>query len=234
MSRRRGQTWRRRRLLAAGYDAAVHCEPVVRLGARLLWGCDVSVAWASIGELATAPPGSIVLDMPSGGGIALRGLRPGQQVRYAAADISATMLARARSAAQAPPGVQAARAPVTRPGQRDGDIGLVQADVAALPFADRAFDLCLSYNGLHCLREPGAAIHEYARVLRPGGVLRGTTIVAGTGRRSDAVTWVLRRVKAFGPAFRTGDLDAWLRAAGFRDLRITCCGAVATFSALRR
>ena len=110
----------------------------------------------------------------------------------------------------------------------------MQADVAALPFTDRAFDLCLSYNGLHCLREPSAAIREYARVLRPGSVLRGTAIVAGTGRWHDAVTWVLRRMKAFGPAFRPGDLDAWLRAAGFGDVRITCCGAVATFSAQRR
>ncbi|HKB29658.1 MAG TPA: class I SAM-dependent methyltransferase [Streptosporangiaceae bacterium] len=225
MTRRRGETWRRRRLLAAGYDAAVRCGPVVRVGARLLWGYDVSEAWAAIGELATAAPGTIVLDMPSGGGVALRGLRPGQDVRYVAADISATMLLRARAPAK---DIQTAQEHKSR-----GGIGLVQADIAAVPFADGTVDLCLSYNGLHCLLEPGAAVREYARVLRPGGALRGTAVVAGTGRRHDAVTWVLRRVNAFGPSFRTGDLDAWLRAAGFCEVRVTCSGAVAAFSALR-
>ncbi len=234
-----GGTWRRRNLLAAGYDSAVHCGPVVRVGARLLWGYNVSDAWGAINEIATAAPGSVVLDMPSGGGIALRGLRPGQEARYIAADISSTMLGRARAragarvcAGGAKDGTDQARgqAPERTPDERCGDIGLVQADIAALPFADRAFDLCLSYNGLHCFPEPGAAIREYARVLRPGGVLRGTTIVAGTGRRHDAVTWVLRRVNAFGPSFHQGELDDWLRAAGFDDVRITCSGAVAMFT----
>ena len=221
MASRHGETWRRRRWLAAGYDAAVGCEPVVRAGARLLWGFDVSEAWATIGELGAAPPGSVVLDMPSGGGIALRGLRPGQQLRYVAADISATMLARARAAASDP---RRAAARVTC---------LVQADVFALPFADRTFDLCLSYNGLHCLADPGRAIGEYGRVLRPGGVLRGTTIIAGTGRWHDAVACALRRAGAFGPPFRPGELGAWLRAADLGAVRITCSGAVATFSAMR-
>ena len=225
LARRRGETWRRRHLLAAGYDSAVHCGPVVRIGARLLWGYDVSEAWATIGEVAKAPPGSLVLDMPSGGGIALRGLGPGQQVRYVASDISAVMLTRVRARTRNPGGDRG-----LRPGR---SVGLVQADIAALPFPDRAFDLCLSYNGLHCLPEPAAAIGEYARVLRPGGVLRGTTVVAGTGRRYDAVTWALRRVNAFGPPLRPGELTAWLQAAGFCDVWISRSGAVAAFTARR-
>ena len=226
LARRRGETWRRRHLLAAGYDSAVHCGPVVRIGARLLWGYDVSEAWATIGEVATAPPGSLVLDMPSGGGIALRGLGPGSRSATSRADISAVMLARVRARTRTSRRRPGPAAPVAAS-------GLVQADIAALPFPDRAFDLCLSYNGLHCLPEPAAAIGEYARVLRPGGVLRGTTVVAGTGRRYDAVTWALRRVNAFGPPFRPGELTAWLRAAGFCDVRISCSGAVAAFTARR-
>ena len=191
----------------------------------MLWGYDVSEAWAAIGEVANAPPGGLVLDMPSGGGIALRGLRPGQQVRYVASDISAVMLTRLRTRAR-----DHTRDPGLRPGR---NIGLVQADIAALPFPDRAFDLCLSYNGLHCFPEPAAAIGEYARVLRPGGVLRGTTIVAGTGRRHDAVPWALRRVNAFGPPLRPGELITWLQAAGFCDVLISRSGAVAAFTARR-
>ncbi|HUK68557.1 MAG TPA: class I SAM-dependent methyltransferase [Streptosporangiaceae bacterium] len=231
----RGQTWQRRRRLAAGYDSAVHAGPVVRVGARLLWGYDVSRAWAEIGEVAHAAPGSTVLDLPSGGGIALRGLRPGQRIRYVAADISPVMLARVRARARMQVRARAgARRRKRSGGPRSArELGLVQASIAALPFPDRTFDLCLSYNGLHCFPEPAAAVQEYARILRPGGVLRGTTIIAGTGRWHDAVTWALRQVGAFGRPFQLGELAAWLRAAGFDSVRITRCGAVATFAAHR-
>ena len=96
----------------------------------MLWGYDVREAWAVIGEVANAPPGAVVLDMPSGGGIALRGLRPGQQVRYVASDISAVMLVRVRVRVR----VRArARGHTFDRGLRPGrNIGLVQADIAAL------------------------------------------------------------------------------------------------------
>jgi len=217
-ARRRDEAWRYRRLLATGYDSAVHREPLARAGARLLWGYDIRQAWAMIDEAARAAPGSLVLDAPSGGGIALRGLRPGQPVHYVAADISAAVLARARGRAG---------------GRGLTDVALVQADVAALPFSDAAFGRCLSYNGLHCLRVPRAAIAEYARVLRPGGTLRGITIVAGTGRWHDAVTWALRRAGVFGPPFLAHELAGWLSAAGLDEVRISCSGAVAAFSARR-
>ena len=40
--------------------------------------------------------GSAVLDIPCGGGLAMRGVRNGQRLRYVAADISPDMLDRAR------------------------------------------------------------------------------------------------------------------------------------------
>jgi SAM-dependent methyltransferase len=200
----------------------VHCEPLARAGARLLWGYDIGRAWALIGETAAAAPGAAVLDAPSGGGIALRGIRHGQHVRYVAADISAVMLARAGRRALDP-----RKAPASPPAH----LHLVQADVASLPLRDGTFDLCLSYNGLHCLPRPAVAIAEYARVLRPGGILRGTTVVAGTSRWHDAVTWALRAARVFGPPIRADDLRAWLGEAGLRDVSVRCRGAVAEFTA---
>lgn len=55
-----------------------------------------------------------------------------------------------------------------RPGLR-----LARASVESLPFADGAFDLVLS-NDVLChlgVASDGRALHEFARVLRPGGVL---------------------------------------------------------------
>ena len=42
-------------------------------------------------------------------------------------------------------------------------IEFVEADVTALQFADASFDLCVTYNGLHCLPDPRAALGELTR-----------------------------------------------------------------------
>lgn len=49
-------------------------------------------------------------------------------------------------------------------------VPVVQADAAALPFADAAFDLaCSSYGAVPFVPDVGAVHREVARVLRPGG-----------------------------------------------------------------
>lgn len=45
------------------------------------------------------------------------------------------------------------------------------ADLCALPFADDTFDAALNIVTLEHLREPGRALCEMARVLKPGGAL---------------------------------------------------------------
>lgn len=45
------------------------------------------------------------------------------------------------------------------------------ADLCALPFPDGTFDAALNIVTLEHLREPGRALREMARVLKPGGVL---------------------------------------------------------------
>ena len=41
-------------------------------------GSDLARLYGAAAEIGTLPPGSKVLDVPCGGGVALRGLRPGQ------------------------------------------------------------------------------------------------------------------------------------------------------------
>src|SRR5881227_2523554 len=89
----------RDRIAAAAYDVGVEREPFARLGGALMWGTDARLLFRSIRRLGEAPAGATILDLPCGGGVALRGLRPGQDVRYVAADIAPAMVRRVRERA---------------------------------------------------------------------------------------------------------------------------------------
>lgn len=49
------------------------------------------------------------------------------------------------------------------------NLALVRADATALPFADASFDAACCFAALHLFADPGSALDEMARVLRPGG-----------------------------------------------------------------
>ena len=212
------ERWRSGWLEATVYDSVVEHERLAGVLGRLIWGTDTSVFYREIARLAEEPDGTVILDVPCGGGVAFRGLGPGQRVRYVAADLSPVMLRRARAEAK----------------RRDLDqIEFIEADVEALPFEDASFDLCVSYTGLHCFPNPAAAISEIARVLRPGGVMRGSMVVRRAGLRQDAIVRLYQVAGVFGPSGTPDELDAWLADAGMLDISIGSDGALAYFSARR-
>lgn len=211
------ERWRSERIGAAIYDAGVKHERVAQVAARALWGADMHRMFADVARLADTPAGSSVLDIPCGGGFAFRGLRPGQAVRYVAADISPYMLQRARGEA--------------RRREVHDAIEFVEADATALQFADASFDLCVTYNGLHCLPDPRAAVGELTRVLRPGGILRGTSCVTGRGLRQDALVALWRRAGLFGNPPHAGDVERWLREFGLDVVTLERSGAIEFFEA---
>ena len=102
---------------------------------------------------ATAPRGAAVLDVGTGPGVLLTEIavrRP--DLELTGIDLSADMVA----AATRNLGTHAA---------------VRVADVTALPFPDRSFDLVVSSLSLHHWDHPADAVPELARVLRPGGRL---------------------------------------------------------------
>jgi SAM-dependent methyltransferase len=207
------------RVLGALYDFGVRRRWLAVPAGWLLWGTDVRHLDRAIGGLADLPGGSSVLDVPCGGGIALRGLAPGRHVRYVGADISPAMLVRTRRLAC---------------GRRGIAVELAEADIAHLPFATGRFDVCLCLNGLHCLPDPARAVRELARCLRPGGRLVGDMVVSGAGVRQDLAAAALRRLGLFGPGGTAADLGRWLAAADLRVDRILRSGAVVHFVATSR
>jgi ubiquinone/menaquinone biosynthesis C-methylase UbiE len=211
------ERWRSERVMAAMYETGVKHDSVATVGAWAMWGADMRRMFADLDRLADAPAGTSILDIPCGGGFAFRGLRPGQDVHYVAADISPYMLGQARAAA-------------TQRGVQDV-IEFVEADVTALQFADNSFDICLTYNGLHCLPDPRAALGELTRVLKPGGALRGTSCVTGRGPRQDVLITMARRAGVFGNTPHTGDIETWLTEFGHDVITFERSGAIEFFEA---
>lgn len=214
-----GLRWRRGRVSATLYDIGVQHERIAAALGRLLWASDVRRLYSEQYLLRALPEGSRVIDIPCGGGVAFRGLEPGRRVAYVAVDLSRAMIARA--------GREAARRGL-------GHVRFLEGDVDALPFPDNRFDLCLAYNSLHCFANPEQAVSELTRVLRPGGMLRGSTVLTGCGRRQDILIRLWTGLGMFGPGGSAGELRSWLVNAGLSRIRVEISGAIGFFSAQKR
>lgn len=211
--------WHEDPLWSYVYPWLVEHPEVGRPAWRVGTGSDLRLIDEAAAELGTLPAGSRVLDVPSGSGVVLRGLRPGQGVRLAAADISPTMLGRTLDAA-------------TRLGVVD-QVSPTVADVGRLPFPDGTFDLVASFTGLHCFPDPRRAIGEMVRVLRPGGVITGSSILTDTGVRFEPLRRAGRRAGILGPMCSSTEATRWLRAAGCDMVDLQVHGALGYFRATR-
>jgi len=211
------EVWRADHPWASFYDFVVEHEPLARVAWGVGMGSDVRLLHDAAAEIGRLPDRSTVLDVPSGGGVALRGLRPSQRLTYLAADISPAMLGRTSA--------NAAR--------RGLAVGPVQADAGRLPLRDASVDLCVSFTGLHCFPDPSAAVHEIARVLRPGGVLTGSAFLNDTGRRYDVMRAIGRLGGLLGRSATSAELRASLREAGFTEVVLRPAGALVYFRAVR-
>ena len=211
--------WSEDPLWASFYDWSVE-HP--RAGAaiwRLGIGSDLGLLYSAAGEIGRQPAGSAVLDVPCGGGVALRGLRPGQGVRYVAADIAQAMLDRTMEAARE-------RSVADQVEPRIADVG-------ALPFDDGEFDLVVSFTGLHCFPAPHLAVLEMGRVTHAGGVLTGSALLNDTGLRTLPVRRVGRFSGLLGPSATKQEVRDWMAEAGFTDVTLEMSGAIGYFRGVR-
>ena len=200
------------------YDFFVERETLSRPVAKLLFGTDTRRLYEGLRAIDSVPDGGAVLDIPCGGGVALRALTPERRIRYVAADIAPAMLERTAQVAR-----------------RSGldQVETRSADVEDLPFGDGEFDLCLSFAGLHCFPHPGAAAREIGRCLRPGGRFVGSVFLTDGGLRYEPMVLAGRVSGVMGPSGTMRDLEGWLADAGFADVRIERSGAIAYFDAER-
>ena len=120
-----------------------------RLVGRLLWGSDFAPLYASLTELGGLRPGSVVVDVACGAGLALGWLAPGRGIRYVGIDNSPSMIGRARRQAL----------------QRGlDDVEFLLGDVHSLPLRDRLADACLLYSGLQAFAQVGTPREDRVNV----------------------------------------------------------------------
>lgn len=210
--------WERDRLATALYAAGAARAWVGRPLARLLWRADVRRFYGERRRLLDLPQDALVLDVPCGAGALFP--RPAASAlpgpRHVALDVSDLMLGRGRRAAGA---------------RHLVGVRFVRADAHRLPFAASTFDLVITHNGLHCYTDPSRAARELARVLKPGGTVRGSAIVTGAGRRPDLMIEAALRLGMFQYRLDQGEVARWLRSAGLQGVSVERSGAVLFFSA---
>ena len=193
--------------------------------------------WRRVTAAAVRPEGGQVLDVAAGpGNVAVELVRRGAQ-HVTALDLSFNMLSE---------------------GARRGHEGVswVNGDALALPFDDGMFDAVTISFGLRNIPDPEAALAEFARVLRPGGMLAVCEFSDPTWRPFRevyrrylvrALPKVARVVSSSAPAYRyladsilawpdRRTLAAWLDVAGFDDVRVRDLsgGIVAVHRGVRR
>jgi SAM-dependent methyltransferase len=198
----------------AVYDFYIERPRLARLVLGAMWGVDPRPFYRSLTAIAEMPEDSRILDVPCGGGLALRGLRPGQRAHWIGVDLEPAMLRRTRRRAARHPTVQ---------------MQLIEGDMSRLPLEDGCVDLCLSYGGLHCLANPFAALAEMTRCLRPGARLLGSTFLSHGSRRQR----LLLGNEDFGRTGSADDLRRWLHECGLTDVDIDREDGLAVFSARR-
>jgi phosphatidylethanolamine/phosphatidyl-N-methylethanolamine N-methyltransferase len=120
------------------------------------------------------PPGSAVLEVGVGTGLALSAYPP--HCRVTGVDLAPEMLDRARQK-------------IRQEGWRH--ISLAPGDAQALEFADDSFDYVTSFHVVTVVPDPVRMMNEMVRVCRPGG-----TIVVINHFRSErpAIAWLIDRL----------------------------------------
>jgi SAM-dependent methyltransferase len=186
--------------LGWAYDLGVNNRPLARLAARWEWGTDVGRMYALMESALRLDAGRVALDVPVGGGTSFGEGAPDLRGLLVGIDLSPVMLRRA-----------ARRRARHRLGRH---LILARGDATRLPLLPASVDRILCFNGLHVIPDREAAMAEFRRVLKPGGELVGTVLVADGAAPFSGIVALERLASFFVPA-TTGELRSLAKRFGF-------------------
>jgi arsenite methyltransferase len=170
-------------------------------------GCGNPTAVAELNE------GERVLDLGSGGGIdvLLSAKRVGPTGRAFGLDMTDEMLALARR--------NTAQAGAT-------NVEFLKGHIEAIPLPAESIDVVISNCVVNLAADKPAVFREIARVLRPGGRIGITDIVAEDSLTADERVERGSYVGCIAGALSFGEFESGLRTAGMTDVSLTTTHAV--------
>ena len=170
-------------------------------------GADLGLGCGNPQAIAALRPGETVLDLGSGGGIDcfLAAGQVGEAGKVIGVDMTPEMIDRARNGA--------AKANLRNVEFRLGEI-------EHLPVADGTVDVILSNCVINLSPDKPAVFREAFRVLKPGGRLAVSDIVATAPLPEDVRTNIELHLGCVAGAATIGELESMLRDAGFANVRI--------------
>lgn len=170
-------------------------------GANLGLGCGNSTA------IRALRPGQVVLDVGSGAGIDcfLEARKVGTKGRVIGVDMTPEMIRKARENARK---------------RRYGNVEFRLGEIERLPVADESVDVVISNCVINLVSEKARAYREAFRVLRPGGRLAISDVVAtrpiSAGARADPSLWS----SCSSGALEVPAIKTFLKRAGFAGVRL--------------
>jgi SAM-dependent methyltransferase len=179
-------------------------------------GANMGLGCGNPQAIAALQPGEVVLDLGSGGGFDcfLAAGRVGPAGRVIGVDMTPEMLATARRNAE--------QGSYTNVEFRLGEI-------EALPVADGVVDIIMSNCVINLSPEKPRVYAEAFRVLKPGGRLAISDVVATQPIPADMRADLALLSGCISGAATVADIEAMLGYAGFADVRITVNAASRDF-----
>ena len=170
-------------------------------------GADLGLGCGNPQAIAALRPGETVLDLGSGGGFDcfLAAKRVGKAGKVIGVDMTPEMVTKARSNARK---VEAA------------NVEFRLGEIEHLPVADDSVDVILSNCVINLSPEKPRVFAEAFRVLRPGGRLAISDVVALRPLPPEVRADLELHAGCVAGAATVGELQSMLAEAGFQDVRI--------------
>lgn len=194
-------------------DAAINTLVSTRLGYTqadldaVPEGADMGLGCGNPRAIASIKPGETVLDLGSGGGFDcfLAAAETGEHGRVIGVDMTPSMISKARSNADR---------------GRYQQVEFRLGEIENLPVADNTVDVIISNCVINLSPDKRRVFSEAFRVLRPGGRLAISDVVASTELPDEVRNDLQLYSGCMAGASMVGELEAMLSDAGFVDIRI--------------